>query len=1369
MCMSMRLLEMENSKRIICLKSVLLSLKSCLCGIMLLFLLVWSPTMLYAQYFRNLNVADGLPNSIGKCFAQDGQGFVWVGTFNGLARYDGFRFTTYRHVEGDENTLADSHVESLCYTGKNGLWVGTKNGIDYLSLVDKNITHCRYRDVLSKTDKKMPVGCNIWQIIQSGTSFWAVNELGQLFYKRTDNTFVWHRLAFGKEKVKAVTDYDGTHLLVLSQDKLRLVDNKNFKVVAICQMPTIDESYICNLYYSRNQHLAFVGFGYGTSGKAFSVYPLGHQASGHFVIKQVELPLPYHIKAVRDYADMTLFATDGQGLKVMKNGILVQDWIPRHDQIAGNAIHALFEDRSHTLWMGTYREGICLYSHRFDYFRSLTKSDGLLSYNVVSAISADASKIYIGTDGGGLNIYDRATSHSYSLTPNNSSLPGSNVVAVLNDGNSLWMGIYGKGICVLNKQTGAIKTLDLPAEKNERALNLYTMWQIVDDHHGHLLFRGKKLYLYDKQTQQVSLFPLSFARKNIQIAVDDKSLWVVDAKNLIQVNLSDYKQKRSYTLPSKVSVNSLCVQGKRVFLSERNGDFWEMNLKDGSWKEIANDVLGDKEVESIQPDGLGKLWLGTDNGLLQYNLRTGITKLYGKENHLLQSQFCANAAFFDGSTIYFGSTNGLISFKPQQLNQKFADNKVYFDDIFLLGTHEHLALWGDKPAPLDFSYDQNFFTIRFSVPELVTPHKLKFRYKLEGLDNEWREVEDVREVSYTNVSPGKYKFVIQATNGDGRWSGQMSELVIHVAHPWYATWWARILWLLIIIGVIYAIFRHYAEKEQMKHEIAQKEQEKQYEIARKEQEKEHELAQKELEKQMIKKNNEDKLNFFANITHELRTPMFLITAPLEELLSSSQRPVQVPYSYLRGMYRNAVRLNRLVSSILDLRKMEVGSLRLKVTRRDVVMVCKRLSVDYRALCLQKNISFQFETSLESLVADVDIEKLELILSNLIANAYKYTNEGGKVTLRLVSEAGKMNFIVSDTGIGIAKENQDKVFERYYRVDENSKAVGDGLGLSFVKNLVELHHGSISLESEEGKGSTFTVTMPLLQPKEAKEERNLPVIEGDLQMDAVDEIEMEIDEIGDAYQSPTATQSILIIDDERETVLLLQRYLGKDYKIFKAGDGEEGLQVAADVMPDLVICDVMMPKMDGFEFLGKFKDDKKLQHIPVIMFTAKILDEDKIVAFRYGADAYLTKPVSLKFLKARIESFLKPKQVGLAENSLVAMKPKSGTTKEDQKFILQCREIIDKNMHRDDFNVDFLASELGMSHSSLYKKVKAITGKSVVDMIVGCRIFRAVELFHSGVTSMTTVADKCGFSDLHSFRASFKSRMGMSPKQFVQQM
>lgn len=1342
------------------------------------------PMMAFAQYFRNLNVAEGLPNSVGKCFAQDGQGFIWVGTFNGLARYDGYRFTTYRRVEGDSTSLANSHVESLCYDGKDGLWIGTKSGIDYMSLTDRKITHCRYVNPKTKKGEPMPASY-VWKIMLAGNRLWAVNAYDQLFYKQASRSMIWKTLSWRGERVKGIAAYDDKHLLVLTDTKLRLMDAQTSQMKANCAVAQIDRSCLCNLYYSRNHHLLFVGLGYGHPSMAFSISQRTNanhrdvKGSGSFAIQQVNMFLPSNVKAVTDYADMTLFATDGQGLKAMRNGKLVS-WIPQYDKIAGSAIHSLFVDKSKTLWMGTYREGICLYSPRFDYFKGLTLAEHQLNYNVVSAVSGDDTHLYIGTDGGGLNVYDRISGQTQYLTTANSGLPGDNVVSLLSDGELLWMGIYGKGICVMDKKTRAISTIDL-AGKNGQMPNLYTMWRVFDTHDGRLLFKGERLYAYHKQTGKVDELSVAPGEKVREIFVDGNALWVATAKALTKYDLRTSKLIHSYFLPRQMEVSVLYVTAHRAFFAENNGGLYELDAKNGKIVSIAEGLLANQEVESILGDNLGNLWLGTDKGLVQYRLANQTFKSYGEEDHLLQTQFSPNAVFSDGKQFYFGSTNGLVAFEPSRLSQATGDGKVFFDDFCILGDHQHLSLFGATPTKLELSHDQNFFTISFSVAEFLTPHKLKFRYKLEGLDKEWREIEDVREVSYTNVSPGSYTFLIQTTNGDGTWSKHISKLPIHISQPWYFTWWARALWLLIIIGVIYAIFRHYAEKRRMQHEIAQKEQEKNFELARKEQEKQHELAQKELEKQMIQKNNEDKLNFFANITHELRTPMFLITAPLEELLSSVQRPVQVPYSYLRGMYRNAVRLNKLVNSILDLRKMEAGTLKLKVTRRDMVKVCKRLSVDYRALCLQKNIKFHFETGLEALGADVDIEKLELILSNLVANAYKYTNEGGQVTLRLLQEKNnkQMKLQVSDTGIGIAKDQIDKVFERYYRVNENSKAVGDGLGLAFVKNLVELHGGTISVESEEGKGSTFTVTMPLSQPENVKAQMNmkLPIVEGELQLDEVEDIESldkETDMVNGIYQSPTATQAILIIDDERETIQLLERYLGKDYKIFKAGDGEEGLRMAADVMPDLVICDVMMPKMDGFEFLGKFKDDKKLQHIPVIMFTAKILDEDKIAAFRYGADAYLTKPISLKFLKARIESFLnKNTSIGLQNTNLST--PTSAVSggvhysKEDQKFILRCKEIIDKHMREDDFGVDYMADKLGMSHSALYKKVKAITQKSVVDMIVEYRIFKAVEMMRGGETSISLISECCGFNDVRSFRAAFKAKIGMSPKQYTQQL
>ncbi len=1334
----------------------------------IVFALLMCPLMAFSQYFRNLNVAEGLPNSVGKCFAQDGQGFIWVGTFNGLARYDGMTFTTYRHKEGDKASLANNHVESLCYDGNDGLWVGVNGGIDYMSLKTRKFSHCQYVVKKGGAPQSMP-STYVWEIFRSGKRLWAVNDHGQLLYKQADKSLVWENYVVKGQRVKAAAPYDDKHLMVLFDKSLVLFDNQTLTMKAQCFIKPLDYSCFGNLYYSHNQHLIFVGLGYGHTALAFSLEYDSRKRT--YSMQEVPMALPNHVKCVQDFRDMTLFATDGQGIKAMRNRKLLSDWKPHYDQIAGNAIHSLFVDKNKTLWAGTYREGICVHSDCFDSFKSLTWANKQLSFNVVSAISADGNKIYVGTDGGGLNVYDVASHKTSVFTTANSGLTGNNIVGLYDDKAYLWIGIYGGGICRMNKVTGNIEHVVLPLVNGAPA-KLYTMWKILDDKQGHLIFCGNRLFLYDKQTGKCSRFPNVISERVMQAKVAGNLLWVITSKGLTSIDLKNSRIVRKYPQKIHAEAISLYVKGEQVFYSVLDDGFYVLNIQKGKSRKLQGEALNDKEVASIVEDGMGNLWLGTDKGLVRYALKTGLTKVYGQEDYLLQSQFLPNAAFKDENNLYFGSVSGLVAFNPRHMYDDKEYGCVYFDDVYVWGDHSNHSLLGANPTILHLTYDQNFFTIRLSVPELVSPHKVKLRYKLEGLDKEWRVIENVREVSYTNVSPGSYTFLVQTTNGDGTWNKQISKLPIHVSPPWYDTWWAHALWLLIIIGIVYAVFRHYAEKQKMKHEIARKEQEKNFEIARKEQEKQHELAQKELEKQMIQKNNEDKLNFFANITHELRTPMFLITAPLEELLSSVQRPVQVPYSYLRGMYRNAVRLNKLVNNILDLRKMEAGSLKLKISRRDMVKVCKRLSVDYRALCLQKNIKFRFETDLEALGAEIDIEKVELILSNLVANAYKYTNDGGEVTLRLLQDKEKqqMQLLVSDTGIGIAKDQIEKVFDRYYRVDENSKAVGDGLGLAFVKSLVELHGGTISLESEVGKGSTFSVVLPLSQPNAAKASTKMPIVEGELQLDEEDETELELADIEGTIQSPTATQAILIIDDERETVQLLERYLGKDYKIFKAGDGEEGLRMAADVMPDLVICDVMMPKMDGFEFLGKFKDDKKLQHIPVIMFTAKILDEDKIAAFRYGADAYLTKPISLKFLKARIESFLNRNTSSL-QNANLSTSPQAEShySKEDQKFILRCKEIIDKHMCEENFGVDYMASELGMSHSALYKNVKAITSKTVVDMIVEYRIFKAIEMMRGGETNITLISERCGFNEIRSFRAAFKAKIGISPKQYTQQL
>lgn len=521
------------------------------------------------------------------------------------------------------------------------------------------------------------------------------------------------------------------------------------------------------------------------------------------------------------------------------------------------------------------------------------------------------------------------------------------------------------------------------------------------------------------------------------------------------------------------------------------------------------------------------------------------------------------------------------------------------------------------------------------------------------------------------------------------------------------------------------------------------------------------VQMKELEKDTARNINEAKLRFYTNITHELRTPIFLITSPIEELLSTTAKGVvQVPKSYLTAMYRNAMKLNKLISRIIDFRKLESGKLRLELQRLNVVVFCRDLAEDYEALCQQKNIIFHFLPVKTIIPLDFDPEKLETILSNLISNAFKYTPEGGKIVLSIDETDEAVRFTVEDNGIGIKKEFHEAIFDRFFQVDPSQTiSESDGIGLSFVKHLVDLHDGTVRVESEPERGSRFIFDIP----RRSVEEEEVLVEESPILVEPEPEKKAAVV----SALSPAAIHSVLIIDDEPEILEMLERSLINDFKVLKANNGMDGLTLAQKELPDVIICDVMMPKMSGTDFLSIVKGDKKLAHIPVIMLTAKTSEEDKMAAFDCGADAYLTKPISLRYLRKRIDHLLARTESVEVVNMLA--QTNKNYSKEEQRFLLKCREIIDDNLTSPDFGIAFFAEKLGMSHSSLYRRIKTITGMSAIEFINEYRIFKAVQFFREGETNISAVCVKCGFNDIKSFRDVFKKKMQITPKQFVMQL
>ena len=1298
-------------------------------------LLIILPLRVFADYehFKLWDMSDGLSNNTVKSITQDHLGFIWLGTFDGLCKFDGVDFTIFRHDSQDSLSIINNYVEVVASLGDE-LWVGTERGLNLYSYKENNFRLCEW---ILPTGERQKITESIKNIVVNQESVFILTFSHQLLVRKEGCVFEpcdykknieWLSISGYKEGLLIGHATDG--LYVIDPDEMRIRAHFPFdsKILSDC------------LYYSTNKDMIFLGFGIGYPSLAFRM-------NKENSLEKLEVRIPSSVKTIVDYKDETLFGTDGNGLMVF-NESGCSDISSGESDMSSDAIYSLFVDRRQNLWIGTYRGGLNASSEHYDWFQSFCIQNKKLSYDMVTAVVSQKERLYVGLDGGGLNIYDVKNDKLLKYTTHNSGISGDNLLSLSVDDDFAWLGIYGKGLSRYSLSGHTFKNYVLPPVKDKESAN--RIWQIKDDGEGNIWIIAEDVYCFNKKSETFTVIDNLSNLNALNIIFENDVIW------LCTMGYGLYKFDRKTTEPLEhyfKESEKTPIPGNMVrymFIDSRNQVWFSIEYAglyklDQSSGEVTpygvESGLTDTNVVGMLEDKSGYLWVSTYNGLFRYNPVNGKFIRFGKEDNLTSTQFNYNACFQEGDTMYFGSTGGLFSFKPEDIKYDGEQvNHVYFTNLELLN-HENkvVSLYGIQPEDIHLSYDQNFFTIHFSTPELISPDKVQFSCYMENFENGWSEISHARQISYTNIPPGEYYFYVKASDNEGQWTDKASCLKIIITPPWWKTTWALSLWGLLILGLIIFIFWLYRHELNIKHLV----------------------HLNEIEKKAAKNINEAKLSFYTNITHELRTPIFLITSPLEELLTSREGrgPVSVPKSFLVSMYRNAMKLNKLISRIIDFRKLESGKLKLEPQSLNLVTFCKDLTVDYEALCQQKNIIFHFLPSRTIIRVEFDPEKMEILLSNLISNAFKYTPEGGKIVLSIDETDEKVTLVVEDNGIGIQKEFQEVICDRFFQI-ENTEifSTGDGIGLSFVKHLVELHDGTIRVESELNKGAKFIVELP------KKERVDEPVSSEEEIIIVPKSVKENMLVVTESASSPAAPHTLLIIDDESEILDMLECFLSSDFKILKASNGIDGLSLVQTTLPDIVICDVMMPKMNGTDFLQLMKGDKKLAHIPVIMLTAKTSEEDQMVAFDCGADAYLTKPISLKYLRKRIDQLLARVESAEMVNSLTKTEKKY--SKEEQKFLLKCREIIDNNLNNSSFEIMAFAEQMGMSHSTLYRKIKGMTGLTVVEFINEYRLFKAVQYFKEGETNIGTVCSKCGFNDVKHFRDLFKRKMNMTPKQYV---
>lgn len=1300
----------------------------------------------------NYGINEGMPDNTANCLAQDKRGFIWIGTSNGLARFDGLFFSVFRHDNLNQATISNNNIHVVLPMDQ-GIYVASDRGVDFYDYADNQFHKCT--STTPGLDSQL-----FTSLINVGGRVFATTEKGSAVGISATRM---ERITSKKIYLLAATA-DGVFAL---GDGIMYLFTPDMRKILSSRKAEMKWRRETTAYYSSRMKRLFVGSGIGTQSYAYQI--VGKRlspASDH---------VPSNLRAVADGAASTAFATDGHG--VMLRSADGDRWLTQDkDGICGDAIYSLMHDRSGNLWIGSYRTGMTLLSSHKEIFSSISESAHTLPFDLVTAVAASGDNVYIGMDGGGLGIYSPSSKKLSVLTSANSGLWGDNITSTATDGQTVWMAVFDKGLVAYDTHSGNFTNYRLPLKSKSGDV----IWSVCYDGAGVLWIGGRDVFVMDTRTGKMRIVPGLVGSQCHSFSVRGEYVWMASSNGLYKVNRKTLKvvehltmNSERFKLPSNNVKYAYADSRGRVWVSMCDAALCSIDERRGEMKEYGESQgLDNYVVAGIAESRHGYMVFSTGNGLYYYFPASDMFMRCDTDNDIAVS-YNYGAVCSNGGLMFFGSTRGLVMYTDVPMRPRTLFSDVSFSSLDVTNGRM-INLSGNSPQEVVLESDENFFSVAFSVPEYTAPHALRFSYYLKGMETEWNEMTSQRTANYTNVPPGSYELLVRCTNLKGDWT-RVSTLRIKVLPPWYLTWWAKLLWTILVAAIVTMAVRIYLYQLKIRHKM---------EIA-------------EVEKESQRQLDNAKMTFFTNITHELRTPVFLIAAQIEELIDRRNSVVSVPSSYLYSMQRSTRKLNQLISRAIDFRKMDEGKLQLKRERVDVVNFAKKIAEDYEDLCDQKNIAFKLDVPEHKVMVDIDREKVEMCINNLISNAYKYTKPNGHVALKITERQGEVVFSVKDDGIGIVPEARENIFGNFYRT-ERGKAYGsgDGIGLSFVKTLVEMHGGRVWLESEVNVGSEFFFSIPTpgttgntitdaatttddatpapndaaittdIERKDISDTANALGLEGATSSDEP-RLQQETKTKAAVKSNPSATHTLLLIDDDRDTIELLERNLIDDFTVLKAYDGDEGLKVAAASLPDLIVCDMMMPGLDGLGFLQTLKNDKKLQHIKVIILTGQTSEEERIAAYDAGADAYLTKPVSLKLLRARINRMIAESDNAALTTEL--SREKRSYTKEEQIFLLRCREIIDTNMTNPDFSVDFLAEKLAMSHSSLYKKLKQMTGMSLIEFVNDYKIFKAVQMFKEGQTCVERVAEQCGFGDVKNFRNLFKRKMQMTPKQYVQSL
>ncbi len=1321
---------------------------------------------------------------------KDNYGFMWFGTRYGLNKFDGISYEHFPRQKDGDVFKEGSYVRDMEIDKKGDIWIATEGSgllkYDYSAdtfLVYKNDPVTDNSITANATTTIVLENENVWVGIKSR----GVNRIDidanrvERFWSNLDD-----EKSLSSNQTTAIEKDDQGNIWIGTWDGLSLYSpaSSSFIRYDLDQVNPGNTNKVICMYKGKN---LWIGMDKGVSKISYSdnKYHLDPLQSKSEALKRLN---ELAVLSMTEEANGNLWiGTENGGLFYydIKTEALSQIQLKDSDgAIISNSAWSLYVDDLGILWVGTFNGGVAKidpHHQRMNHIYNKANLEKEISQNMVSSFAPiDNRYVWVGTDGGGLNKFDLfkgEVEEKYDLETSG----GSNAVldVLLDSKGELWLATWGG---MMRKQGDFFRTYTYQPGNLENGPCGNQLFDLMEDTRGNIWiasFRGGiSIYLKDKRkfkklfqsnneknriTSERPTFIFQDKGQNIWIGTEGDGLYKVRVDkdyNLIDVELFEYVEDD----PSSLSHNIINIifedREKNLWVGTEGGGLNLLNSEGTAFDRFTKeDGFSSDLIYAIVEDNDANLWLSTNNGLCQFNPENNSIRIFDEIDGTQSSDFIKGAASsLSNGDLLFGGIKGFNYFSPTSfvVNSHIPD--VYITSLSFEMKPEKSVHFGlvqelvEKKESVELGYESNDFILDYAVLNYSKSSKNQYAYMLEGYDDQWIYPSDYRSARYTNVPPGRYEFKVRGSNNDGIWNTDEVQLGIIIHQAWWNTTWAYVVYLSVVGLILFGIVLLLIKRERLRRNLA--------------------IEHLELEK--MKELDTMKSRFFANISHEFRTPLTLIISPLKSMMDGFFKGD--PKNQYRLMARNADRLLSLINQLLDLSKLESGHMQLQASKQDLVKFLKPIVHSFTSYAEKQYIDYKCTFPKEDISLFFEKDKLEKIAVNLLSNAFKYTQEFGRIDFSIVDKKDNVLLIIEDTGIGMSEDQLDLIFNRFYQI-EGSQKKGTGIGLALTKELVELHKGKIKVSSTVGKGTSFIVELKKGGAHLTDDEKTYLADD----FHSKDEEPYVRKHPMDSYSVDSASADaeneslpiVLIVDDNEDIRLFISEHFASDYRILEADDGAKALKIAQQEIPDIVISDVMMPKMDGYELCKELKLDAKTCHIPFILLTAKASNDSALKGFELGADNYVTKPFNPKLLELRVRNILQSREnlkSQLLDTDTIQLEPSEvKVVSRDKEFLKKLIAFIEDNISNSDLSIDDVCKEMGLSRTQLYRKLKGLVGQSANELIRSIRLKRAAQLIKSNEMTISEITYEVGFNDLQYFRFCFKKQFGVNPSEYNTQV